>query len=161
MIITIILLLISILLEGIIPNLLRCITPFFVISVILLGGINNNDSKTFYLTCFIFGVIYDLLYTNTIFLHGFIYLFFAWLSSVILPKKSNFLKVFGYYLLFMVTYVLLLILFTFLYKSYSVINIIHILYDGLFINTIFFLFVYLTYFVINCIFKNRLKKHSY
>lgn len=161
MITTIILLLIAVLLEGIIPNLLRCITPFFVISVILLGGINNKTSKTFYLTCFIFGVIYDLLYTNTIFLHGFIYLFFAWISTVGLPKKNNFIKVLGYYLLFVVIYVLLLVLFTFLYKSYSVISIIHILYDGLFINIIFFLFVYLTYFVINCIFKNRLKKHSY
>lgn len=161
MIITIILLLISVLLEGIIPNLLRCTTPFFVISVILLGGINNKTSKTFYMSCFVFGVIYDLLYTNTIFLHGFIYLFFAWISSIILPKKTNFIKVFGYYLLFMVIYVLFLVFFTFLYKSYSVISIIHILYDGLIINIFFFLIVYLTYFVINCIFKNRLKKHSY
>lgn len=161
MIITIILLMISVLLEGILPNLLRNITPFFVISVILLGGINSKDDKTLYLTCFIFGVIYDLLYMNTIFLHGFIYLFLAWLTERMMPKKSNFIKAFLCYFLFVIIYVLILILFTILYKSYSIYRVIHILYDGLLINIIFFLLVYLTYFVINCIFKNRLKKHSY
>ncbi len=160
MIVTIILLLISVLLEGIIPNLLRCITPFFVICIILIGGINSKNDNYFYITCFIFGIIYDLLYTNTIFLHGFIYLFLAWLSNLI-PKKSNFIKTFFYYLSFILIYALILFLFTFLYKSYSIINFIHILYDGLFINIIFFLISYLIYFVINCIFKNRFKKRSY
>lgn len=161
MIVTVILLIVSILLEGIIPNLLRSITPFFVISVILLGGINSRDDKTFYLTCFIFGVIYDLLYMNTIFLHGFIYLFLAWLGGKMLSKKDNFMKVFACYFLFIITYVLILILFTTLYKPHSIDRVIHILYDGLLINIIFFLLVYLTYFVNNCIFKNRIKKHSY
>ncbi len=161
MIITIILFIISILLEGVLPNILRNITPFFVICVIILGSIYNNNQDKFYLSCFVFGIIYDLIYTNFIYLHGFIYLFLAWISFSLLNKKSGFIKIFLTYFLQMFIYVFILVLFTFFYGHYDFYKIIHILCDGIIVNIIYFLLVYLTYFVINCIFKNTNKKYSY
>lgn len=161
MITTIVLFIISILLEGILPNVLKNVNLFFIISVIVLGNINKKDDKFFYLICFIFGVIYDLLYTNTIFLHGFIYLFLAWTCSKVISKKNNFINMFFCYVFLMITYVMTLIIFTLPYNSYSIIKIIHLFYDDFIINVFYFLIIYITYFAINCIFKNRLKKRSY
>lgn len=161
MITTIISFIISVLLEGILPNVLKNVNLFFIICIIVLGNINKKDDNFFYLICFIFGVIYDLMYTNAVFLHGFIYLFLAWLSNKILGKKKNFINMFFCYFILIITYVITLILFTLPYKSYNISKIIDLLCDGLIINVFYFIFIYLTYIVINCIFKNRLKKRSY
>lgn len=161
MITTIISFIISVLLEGILPNVLKNVNLFFIICIIVMGNINKKDENFFYLICFIFGVIYDLMYTNAVFLHGFIYLFLAWLSNKILGKKKNFINMFFCYFILIIIYVISLVLFTLPYKSYNISKIIHLLCDGLIINVLYFIFVYLTYIVINCIFKNRLKKRSY
>ncbi len=161
MITTIILFIISVLLEVVVPNVLRNITPFFVICVIAVASANVNNKNAFYLSSFIFGVIYDLTYTNTVFLHGFIYLFLSWLSLTFLAKKGNFIKTFLCYFILIITYLLIVILFTVFYNSYNMYDVVHILYDGLIINVIYFLIVYLTYNVTNYVFKNRFKKSSY
>ncbi len=161
MITTIILFIISFFLEGLLPNVLRNITPYFIICIITISPLNVKNDRVLYLTCFISGVIYDLTYTNTLFLHGFIYLFLMLLSKMILGVKGDFIKTFACYILNILIYILIIILFTFFYKSYNIYKIIQMIYDGLIINILYFLLVYLTYFVINCIFKNRLKKRSY
>ncbi len=161
MIVTIIMFIISVFLEGLVPNLLREITPFFVIAIIIIGSFNVKDKKIFYITCFITGVIYDLMYFNMIFLHGFIYVFLAFLSYKMLGEKSFFIKSLVSYFILIIAYVLILLLFTFLLKKRTIYEIIHLLYDGVVINILYYSLVYLVFSVINWVFGNRLKKRTY
>lgn len=161
MIATIILFIISVFLEGLIPNILRGITPFFVIAIIIIASFNIKNKKWFYIICFITGIIYDLIYMNTVFLHGFIYLFLAFLAYKILGKKNYFIKALASYFILVVTYVFIMILFTISFKTYTIYHVIHILYDGIVINILYFLLIYITYYVINRISGNRLKKSTY
>ena len=81
MIISIIYLVISFLLEGIMSNIfpstLSNISYFTTIYVIIAFGIIypyfDNDKKYFILI-FIFGVLFDILYTSTIFVNTFIFI---------------------------------------------------------------------------------------
>ena len=161
MITTIILFMLSVLLEGIIPNVLRNVTPFFVIAVIVIWGMNFKNQRLFYYISFIFGVLYDVIYNNTLFLTGFIYVLIAFLCFNINGKKKYFIKVFFTYLLMCLLYIIIMVLFTFSYNQYNFKKVSDILCDGLIINVIYFLFIYLIYIVINCIFGHRLKKSSY
>ena len=74
MILAIFLLFISVFLESIIPNLIREFIPFFMIAAIIIISSFKIGDKKVYTTIFIFGVCYDLLYTNLIIFHGFLFI---------------------------------------------------------------------------------------
>ena len=79
MIAIIILFLISLFLSSIMPNILREFIPFFMIAVIVIVSSFKVEEKNIYITCFLFGVIYDLMYTNLVIFHGFLYVFILFL----------------------------------------------------------------------------------
>ena len=89
---TVTLLFISIILEGIIPNLLRDILPLFTVAIIIISSTFKIDDKEFYISIFLSGVVYDLFYTSTLFLNGFIFVFLAYLSKMLVDKNINFIK---------------------------------------------------------------------
>ena len=94
---SIILIFISIILEGIIPNIFRDIVPLFIISIIIISSTFKIESKNYYISIFILGVIYDMFYTSTIFLNGFIFLFIAYISKSLVNSQTNFIKAIFYY----------------------------------------------------------------
>jgi len=75
----IIFIIISLLLDGILNNLLPFInlslfTPLLtLISIIIIYPLYIKKKKEYLLTIFITGIIYDLLYTNQLFLNGVVF----------------------------------------------------------------------------------------
>ena len=157
MIITFLFLLISVLLEGIVSNVFKDITPFFVLAVILISSLNMKNNKKYYMLLIIIGVIYDLLYTNSLIIHAYIYVLIGYLISQNDMKKNNIIKLIGNYFLCILIYTLLMIVFTFAYTKYSLNIIINILFNGLIINLVYLLIIYLLYKIIG----NRFIKKSY
>ena len=88
---TIIILIISILLDGILTNYLPFLvndlsyfTPLLtVVTIFILYPLNRKTENKFLLTIFVTGIIYDLLYTNLLFLNGLLFLIIIFISKYI------------------------------------------------------------------------------
>ena len=59
------------------------LSVFSVISIFIVYPLYNNNNKKYYVSCFIYGLVYDIVFTNTIFLNAFIFLFIAFIISKI------------------------------------------------------------------------------
>lgn len=158
---TIILLFISIILEGIIPNLLKDTMPLFIISIIIISSTFKIDNKEFYISIFLSGIIYDLFYTSTLFLNGFIFIFLAYLSKILTDKNINFIKTLFYYYLLSFLYILIMFYFTYFYVPKSLLNLLILYKNNIIINSLYFTIFYISLIGIKNIISNRYKKHSY
>ncbi len=71
-------LIISFILDSLISNFIplnSIFSPLFtVVALIIIYPYFNNHKEKYLLTCFVTGVFYDLIYTNTIIIHGFLFL---------------------------------------------------------------------------------------
>ena len=159
MIVTIIILIISFLLEVIIPCLFKNTILFFTLaSMILLYGINKNK-KNYYITIFIMGMLFDLLYKTSIFIDGFIYVFIMYLLKSLIDNKYNFIRMFLVYNLSILIYTIITFLFSF-YNNLNIIDILLLVKDNLILNYIFFIVLYLIIYFIYYFKRNITKKHS-
>lgn len=155
MIITSLFLLISVFLEGVFSNIFKDITPFFVLAVILISSINIKNYKYYYMLLLITGIIYDLIYTNTLFIHSYIFILIGYIVKKI--KVENIFKLISIYILCILIYTILMISFTFFYIEYTLNIIINVVLNGIIINIVYLLVIYLIY----KLFKNRFEKKSY
>ena len=158
---TVTLLFISIILEGIIPNLLRDIFPLFTVAIIIISSTFKIDDKEFYISIFLSGIVYDLFYTSTLFLNGFIFVFLAYLSRILVDKNINFIKALLYYYLLSFLYIIIMFYFTYFYVPKSLIYIITIYKNNMIINSLYFSLSYLVLVGLKNITSNSYKKHSY
>lgn len=72
-------------LEGIGSNLIPISTAFFnplfsLVTLVLLYPYFHHNKKGYYKLCFWYGILYDLIYTNTIFFHGFLFLIIGYVA---------------------------------------------------------------------------------
>lgn len=82
MIISLIIIIISILLDGILTNFLpylytdlSILTPLFtLVSIFMIYPFFRKKEKTYFIIIFIVGIIYDLFYTNLLFFNGVLFL---------------------------------------------------------------------------------------
>lgn len=161
MIVAGIILFISLFLESVLPNLIREFIPFFMIGTIVIISTFNADDNKMCMMAFVSGILYDLLYTDLIIFHGFIYLGVLLLSKLILKKSNNFfLMIFTYYLL-VITYSIVMYLFTFFISNVDFIKVFSLILKSLFINSLVFIFYYIIFIGTKCLIRNRGKKHSY
>ena len=87
---TSIILLISIILDGILTNYLPYLvndlslfTPLLtVVSIFILYALNRKKETKFFILMFIVGIIYDLLYTNLLYLNGLLFVLIAFISKI-------------------------------------------------------------------------------
>ena len=152
-----ILFLISILLEGILSNLLSGFIFFFAIADIVLIS-NFSFDKNYYVYIFILGICYDLFYTSFLFLHGFIFIFLYFLIKKIFKENSRYIKQLFIYLLSIVIYILIMIIVTINYNNYDFYMLINMILTSLVFNIIYFS---LSYFVIKKLFWNTKKIKTY
>lgn len=152
-----ILLLISILLEGILPNLLSGFIFFFVIADIVLLC-NFALDKNCYVYIFILGIFYDFFYTSFIFLHGFIFLFLYYLIKKLFKEENGYIKQLFIYLLSTAIYILIMIIVTINYNNYDFYMLINMFLTSLVFNIMYFS---LSYFVIKKLFWNTKKIKTY
>ena len=152
-----VLLVISILLEGILTNLLSGFIFFFAIADIVLLC-NFSPNKNYYVYIFILGICYDLFYTSFIFLHGFIFIFLYYLNKKMFKEKNEYIKRLFIYLLSTAIYILIMIIVTTNYNNYNFYIIINMFLNSLVFNIIYFS---LSNFVIKNMFCNRRKIKTY
>ena len=82
---------ISFFLDGILSNFLPYMegdlsffTPLItLVSIFLVEEFFDHEDKKYYITAFVFGFLYDLFYTDLLFLNGFLFLFIAYVSKYI------------------------------------------------------------------------------
>ena len=161
MIIYSIFLLISLFLESIIPNLINNFIPFFIISLIILVNIFNLDLRKIVIITFIFGVLYDLLYTDFIILHGFLFAFILYVTSSFINDRKNFFLMLVFYYVSCVFYSLFIYLISFLYTNVYILDIVNIFLSSIIINTMYFIIIYLIFILVNKIITNKKRFKAY
>ena len=142
----IIFVIISLLLDGIINNLLPFInlslfTPLLtLISLIIIYPLYIKKEKEYLITLFITGIIYDLLYTNQLFLNGVIFLLIGIIVMNLYNKISiNYLTILLFSLLIIIIYILLtgLILLIFNVVPISINKLLYIIKNSILLNLIY------------------------
>lgn len=159
MIYAIILFIVSFFIEILIPNIIKNFIPFFILSSILISAFLVDDKK-YYIVLFIFGIIYDLICTNTILLNPFLFIVLGFITRQIIPKKSNFLTALFVYYIEIFIYILLTFVFTF-YINVNYISLFNKIFKSLSLNTCYFLLAYFNFIGIKCLSGNTHKKYSY
>ena len=110
---TSIILLISIILDGILTNYLPYLvndlslfTPLLtVVSIFILYPLNRKKETKFFILMFIVGIIYDLLYTNLLFLNGLLFFLIAFISKIIYKNfETSYFKLIIYTILIILIY---------------------------------------------------------
>lgn len=89
--IAVVLSIVSLILDGILSNFipymkndLTLFTPMFsVVVLFFLFPFYRKDIKKYYLHVFLFGIVYDLFYTNLLFWNAVLFLLIAWVSKII------------------------------------------------------------------------------
>lgn len=156
MILFYLLLIFSFFIEGILPNIFRDYMPLYILSVIVIFNSMNINNKNILISLFIFGIIYDLTYTNFIFIHGFIYMAIYYILNKVLVD-TNFFKLILMYYLVILLYTFTILIFPVLLSPDNVLYLIVTMIKSIFFNSIYFVFIY----VIFCLFKNKIKSHTY
>ena len=152
---------ISFILESLSTNLFKEFMPFFILGVITIISISKLSKNRIIILLFIVGILYDLSYTNFIFLHGVIYVLLFYFVSFILKGKNNFFAmIFTYYLMVFI-YSLVMIFYSIIIFNVNIIKLITIIGKSLLVNSIYFILLYITFIGIKCLTKNIKLKRTY
>ena len=78
-------------------------TPLItIISIFLIVEFFDKEDKKYYITCFVTGMIYDLFFTDLLFLNGFLFLGLGFVSKFIYKnEKMDYIRVI-FYLIFII-----------------------------------------------------------
>ncbi len=136
---------ISFLLDGILSNILTkpFIPLFSIISLIVIENYKKNEQK-YLINCFTLGLLYDLVYTNTLFLNGLLFLLIGFLIMFCFHFLTHRLDI---ELLVSILTITLYRLFSFLiYKVFYNISLDLLLpsiYNSIIVNLIYCIIIYL------------------
>ena len=163
--ISLIIIIISLLLDGYLNNILpsfilSLFTPMLtLISVIIIYPLFKKNNKRYLITIFITGIVYDLLYTNLLFYNGVLFLLLGLLNIYINKKiQVNYLTIILIILLNIVVYILLnsLILYICNITNISIMKIIYVLTHSIILN---FIYGYLLFIIVRRLSnKNKTRK---
>ena len=154
---TSIILTISIILDGVLTNYLPYLvndlsffTPLLtVVSIFILYPLNRKKEKKFFIIMFIVGIIYDLLYTNLLFLNGLLFVLITLISKIIYKNfETSYFKLIIYTILVIIVYetVYAGILFIYRIVPITLYKLIYKISHTLILNIIY---TELLYFIIN------------
>lgn len=165
MIISTIILLISIVLDGILSNFLPFLvndlslfTPMLtVIAIFMIYPFFRKKEKKYFITIFIVGMIYDLLYTNLVFFNGVLFLIIGFISLEIYKNfEISYLKLIIYLILIISAYEILtgIILLVFNMVPVTLYKVLYKITHSLILNIVYGELIYL---IINLIPKKYRK----
>ncbi len=157
-------------LQGVLSNYL----PFYInnlsflsinlpiISLIITYTIleRKKQINLFYLICFIYGIIYDLLFTNTLILHSLLFIILGFLNNLIYKKlEDKFLNFLLIIIINIFLYDILLYLLLILFKeiNFNILSLVYKLYNSIFLNIIYGITIYLLTYK----YRNKLKTSIY
>lgn len=137
-------------LEGTISNFIFVSTNFFnpLMSLITIVGIYPffKNKKRYYQICFVYGILYDFVYTNTLIFHGFLFLLIGYLLHYIykiLPLNISSMIILSFSSIVIyriVGYILLCIIGN---RSFSFKILFYSITSSLIINIIYMIFLFL------------------
>lgn len=165
--IPIILIIISILFDGLLTNYLPYLvndlsifTPLLTVTILfLICPFYRKNHKNYYITTFIVGLIYDSFYTNLLFFNAILFLIIGLLSMYIYKNyEVSYLRLIIYIVIIISLYEILtgIILFTFRIVPVTPIKVIYKITHSLLINI---LYGEIVFFILNRLPK-KLKKIS-
>lgn len=160
MIISIIYLVVSFLLEGIMSNIFPSTlsnisyftTIYIIISFAIIYPYFDNDKK-FFILIFIFGILFDILYTSTIFVNTLIFIIIGIVIKIlynVLPENvfmTNIISYIGIIIYHILSFIILMITG---YMDYSIILLFNIIIHSIFMTIIY---TSISYFVIKFIYN--------
>ena len=160
MIISIIYLVVSFLLEGIMSNIFPSTlsnisyftTIYIIISFAIIYPYFDNDKK-FFILIFIFGILFDILYTSTIFVNTIIFIIIGIDIKIlynVLPENvfmTNIISYIGIIIYHILSFIILMITG---YMDYSIILLFNIIIHSIFMTIIY---TSISYFVIKFIYN--------
>lgn len=146
----ILILAISFYIEGIISNFVSIFTRFCnpllsLMTIIAIYPFFKNN-KRYYQVCFIYGIIYDIVYTDTLIFHGFLFSYIAYLIHYMYKIFSlNILNIILLTFIAVVAYRSLSYILLCLVGNYQFIwlNLFHSITSSLLLNMIYIILLYL------------------
>ena len=160
MIYYIILLTISFFAEGILSNLMLSFIPCFVIAGIILGNMLVKQDKFYYAITIIFGLIYDLTYSNTIILNTSIFFLISCVVKMIDNDKNYFIVLLKFYLGIVIYGFLRLLTSASIIGHFAFYTVL-CLFKSMLLNTIYFSVLYLLFIGIKRVIIHTKEKSSY
>lgn len=157
----------SFLLEGAFSNIVPkdsiFIPLFFLTSISLLYPYFKSKKVNFFITCFICGIFYDIIFCNSEFINalsftlcgGVIILGYNYLTYNII--SSNFINIIALIMYRTITYAILCIL---SFASFDVISLLEAIYSSLLANIIYGIFIYLIISILSKIFKIKMNSKN-
>lgn len=144
-----IILIISFILEGIVSNLVPLNSLFIpllsVVAIFSVYPLFDSDKKKYLITSFIYGLLYDIVYTNCLFVNSFVF----FLTALVITMIYNYVTVNKFNYIFINTLILLfyktvsyIVLCLFKYLEFNEYTFIKGLYSCLIINIIYGLILY-------------------
>lgn len=109
----IIIMIISLILDGVITNYLpfmvdnlSLFTPLFtLVSIFIIYPFYRKKEKQYYITIFILGLLYDLLYTNLLFFNAVIFVFLGFIIRIIVKNfEVDYIKIIIYIVILITLY---------------------------------------------------------
>lgn len=145
-----IIIILSFILDNVVASLINLdslMYPLFtILSIILVypyfGKVDNRLS----IIAFILGIFYDITYTNTLFLNGFIFLLLSYITKIVFSKFSyNYISVFLVSIITIIYYRIFvyIILFLINYLHFDIFYLIKGIYSSLIINIIYITIIYI------------------
>ena len=158
-----IVIIVSFILDSIISNFTSLNSLFMplctLMSLIIVYPYFNGNIKKFLISCFVTGVFYDLIYTDTIIIHGFLFLIIGYIIVKLnLIMSNNYLNVaiMGIICIVFYRFVLYGLLLITANISFSWVLLLKSIYHSLILNVIYIVLVYLITDKIS--FKFRIRK---
>ena len=165
--IPIIILIVSVLLDGILTNFLPCMvgdlslfTPLLtVVSIFIIYPFYRKEEKKYYIVLIVLGIIYDLFYTNLLFFNAILFLLIGVLSKYIYKNyEITWFRLIIYISLIIFTYEVStgLIIFIFQLVPITINKVLYKISHSLILNIIY---IELVYLILNII-PDKYKKIS-
>ena len=152
--IPIIIMTISLLLDGLltnylpyIPNDLSLFTPLLtVVSIFIIYPFYRKKEKKYYITLFILGIVYDLFFTNLLFFNSLLFLLVGLVSRIINKNyEITFIRLIIYIPIIIILYESTTALIIFIYQlvPITIDKLIYKITHSLLLNIIYIEFIYL------------------
>ena len=149
--------LISFYLEGIFSliNINYLIPLFTLMSLILIYPYVYHIKKDYYKICFFLGLLYDITYTDTLFLNAFIFLFIGYIITKISKIIKNniynniLISIIIISIYRIVTYIILLVI---NYTKFDILNLVFSIINSTLLNI---LYIIITYPILTLVTKKR------
>ena len=152
--IPIIIMIISLLLDGLltnylpyIPNDLSLFTPLLtVVSIFIIYPFYRKKEKKYYITLFILGIVYDLFFTNLLFFNSLLFLLIGLVSRIINKNyEITFIRLIIYIPIIIILYESTTALIIFIYQlvPITIDKVIYKITHSLLLNIIYIEFIYL------------------